>query len=244
MKQYTISVPVFVLHVKNGYEDRAKHIEQMLGVRNIAFSYILDGDMSDISGEVLDKYFAGNMKSVSAPTSCALKHLLAYEQILKEGYPGAIILEDDMILYSNFEKVFNECMQECRDRGIDTCLISFEDSILKFVDGSKRRPRQHLYAAIRDRFAGCYYISASCARLICDYVKKHKCDRPIDLLHTYLISKITLPYYWAHPTIATQGTHCGLFASAISKKSAKKQLHRKLTWQIKRFYKLVLYRLR
>lgn len=244
MTQCTISVPVLALHVKKGYEDRAEHVERMLGNRNIPFTYILDGDKSDLTDEVLDKYFVEEMRAVTAPTSCAMKHLLAYEHIVNNGLPGAIILEDDMILYSNFERVFNKCMQECRDRGIDVCMISFEDSILKFVDGSKRNRGQYLYPAKRDRFTGCYYISASCARIILDYVKENKCNRPIDVLHSHLISEISLPYYWSHPTIATQGSHCGLFASSISQRSAKKHLYRKLTWKIKRFYKLALYRFR
>lgn len=244
MNHPSFDTPVIVLHVKNGYEERGQHMESMLVTRKIPFVYILDGDIPDITPEILDRYFADEMHTVSAPVSCALKHLYAYEYILQHNLDGALIMEDDMILYSRFEKIFEECMRERVNRGIDQCILSFEDSSLKFVKGSVRKKGQHIYPAARDRFTGCYYISASCARAILDYVSLNKCDLPIDLFHTKLIKEISLPYYWSHPTIATQGSHCGLFLSSISEKSAKKHLYRKLTWSVKRLYKTILYRLR
>lgn len=235
---------VIVLHVKNGYDDRARHIEAMLGSRNIPFIYILDGDIPDLTNNKLVKYFTEGMRKPVASTSCTLKHIYAYEYIVSHGLDGALILEDDMILYKNFESIFQKCMQERKNRMLDSCLISFEDSNLQFVKGSARIKGQHLYVAERDRFAGCYYISAECACQILDYIRINKCDAPVDVFHSELISRINLPYYWSYPTIATQGSHCGLFASSISKKSARKRLYRKLTWVMKRIYKTILYRLR
>ena len=46
---------VFVLHVKKGYEDREQHIKAMLQKMNIPFSWILDGDIADLTPEILDK---------------------------------------------------------------------------------------------------------------------------------------------------------------------------------------------
>ena len=43
-----ITEKVLVLHVKQGYEERAKHIEKMLGELHIPFEYILDGDIKEI----------------------------------------------------------------------------------------------------------------------------------------------------------------------------------------------------
>ena len=56
--------------------------------------------------------------------------------------------------------------------------------------------------------------------------------------------QIGLNYYWCHPTIATQGTHNGLFASSICEQSANKQHYRSLTWKAKLAYKKFLYLLR
>ena len=147
--------PVLVLHVKNGYEDRARHMEAMLGARNIPFTYILDGDISDLNQNILTKYFAEGMRKFDGATSCALKHIYAYEYIISHGLEGALIMEDDMLLYKNFESIFQKCMQECKDRMLDYCLISLEDSNLQFVKGSVRIKGQCLYLGARDRFTGC-----------------------------------------------------------------------------------------
>lgn len=236
-----IQSDVIVLHVRTGYEKREQHIRRMFDKMNIDFEFILNGDMADITPDVLDSYFTGVMHKVSAETSCALKHLLAYEQIVTRKLPGALILEDDMVLYDNFTEVFNDCMSEMTHRHIEDALISFEDSTLRFVPFSQRRKGQHLYIASRDRFAGCYYITYRTAERIVDYVNKNKCDLPADLFHTALITRIGLPYYWCHPCIATQGTHNGLFPSSINTQSAAKQKYRARTWQLKLAYKKLLY---
>lgn len=102
---------VLVLHVKKGYEERARHIEQMLHEKGIEFEYVTDGDKPDITADILDHYFADQMHQVTAATSCALKHLYAYERILQNNWNGALILEDDMIFYKHFIPIFNKCMQ-------------------------------------------------------------------------------------------------------------------------------------
>jgi len=234
-----------VLHVKQGYEERQRHMDRMMARKGLDFTYLLDGDIPDILPATLDKYFTGEiMHRKKAEASCALKHIYACEHIVQNRLPGALVLEDDMVLYDNFESIFNECMDEIEKRKLDAPLISFDDSILKFVPRSQRRKGLHLYPAPRDRYAGCLYYSYGAARLILEDIKKHKCDLPIDCYHTALIKRSGLAYYWCHPTIATQGTHCGLFASSISRISAKRKTYRSLTWKAKLHYKKFIYFLR
>ncbi|MBO5157467.1 MAG: glycosyltransferase family 25 protein [Prevotella sp.] len=237
----SVQEKVLVLHVKTGYEDRAAHIENMLKEKGITFEYITDGDKTDLTPDILRQYFAGGMQAVTAPTSCAMKHFYAYEHIIQNNLTGALIMEDDMVLYDNFIPVFNKCMEERKHRGLSNILISFEDSNLRFVPRSQRIRGTHLYKGACDRFTGCYYISQECARQIMDYVSRNKSSLPIDGLHNTLMTNHGLQYYWCHPTIATQGTHTGLFQSSISKKSANRQNYRKHTWKLKLCYKKLLY---
>lgn len=234
---------ILVLHVREGYEDRKEHIDKMMNHRGYTFEYILDGDICDLTDDILNKYFTGEMHQRSAATSCAMKHLLACKYIIEHNLHGALILEDDMVLYSNFELVFNESMKELRERNLHCALISFEDSCLIFVPRSERIRGQHLYAKHRDRFAGSLYYTREAAEFIISHATMEHCNLPIDLWHTALISK-GLGYYWCHPCIATQGTHTGLFASSINLKSAARQHYRQKTWRIKLFYKKMLYLLR
>ncbi|WP_036858005.1 glycosyltransferase family 25 protein [Segatella baroniae] len=239
-----ISSKILVLHVKKGYEDRQKHIEKMMKSWGYSFEYILDGDMDDLNQEFVHQYFTGEMDCISPATSVATKHLKAARYIVDHQLDGALILEDDMLLYPNFEKVFNQCLSEIQNRHLAKALISFEDSSLYFVPGSQRKKGQHLYIAKRDRFAGALYCTREAAELILQHVRENRCDMPIDLYHTSLIQRAGLNYYWCHPCIATQGSHTGLFASSINEKSAKKKTYRRLTWNLKLAYKKLLYYLR
>ena len=62
---------IFVLHVREGYEDRAAHIDAMMKRLGLQFEYILDGDKTDLTPEILNRWFAGPMKCVQGATSCA-----------------------------------------------------------------------------------------------------------------------------------------------------------------------------
>ncbi|MCM1312518.1 MAG: hypothetical protein NC206_11785 [Bacteroides sp.] len=73
-----------------------------------------------------------------------------------------------------------------------------------------------LYPGDRDRMAGCYYINAAAARLICEnYGKDENSTLAIDLFHNKLLKDGRLQYLWCQPTVATQGSHTGKFGSAI-----------------------------
>lgn len=229
---------ILVLHVKKGYEDRGRHMEQMLTKRGLSFTYVLDGDIPDLVGDDVKRLFSGpDMGRMGAQTSCGMKHLLAYRYILDHQLKGALILEDDMLLFKNFEKVFATCMRELEVRKLKNAILSFEDSSLRFVPRSERRRGQHLYAHDRDRYAGAYYCTREAAQLILDYVEEHTCHIPIDLFHAYLIEHTDLNYYWCHPCIATQGTQTGLFGSSTSERDRKKQKHKRRTWRMRLAYK-------
>ncbi|MCM1312519.1 MAG: glycosyltransferase family 25 protein [Bacteroides sp.] len=106
-----INEKCFVAHVKRGYEEREKHIVSMLGKMNIPFEWMLDGDIPDFNDATDSRWFRHSRLKDSAK-SCALKHLLIYEEIIKRKLPGALILEDDITLSSSFLSVFQQSMKE------------------------------------------------------------------------------------------------------------------------------------
>lgn len=238
----TVRERVFVLHVKKGYEERCGHIERMMRKMGISFEYILDGDMDDITEDSLEQLFSGSkMKGRFPQTSCAMKHLLAYRAITDRGLDGALILEDDICLHNNFNKVFNKSMKElAANPELAACpvIISYEDTRLRFVPRSRRRPGTVLYPGDRDRMTGAYYINLSGAKLIMEYVRRNRMDVPIDILHSRLIKTGALEYLWCQPTIATQGSHNGMHKSAIN--LTKSSLTPTL-WLMQRMYKKLLY---
>jgi Glycosyltransferase involved in LPS biosynthesis len=231
-----------VLHVKEGYAERATHIESMLKKMQIQFKYILDGDKPDLTKEVLDKYFgnggSADMYGKYSRTSCAYKHILAYEYIVNHNIPGALILEDDIILHHDFVDIFNSTMAEVKKLSYANFMISYEDSRLRFVPRSKRTKGIYLYPGNKGRMTGAYYIDQVAAKCILDKIKDEKCIEPIDILHEEFLKKKRLTYFWCQPTIASQGSFTGLFKTSIS---SKKQKCEKLQWLFKLHYKKMLY---
>lgn len=237
----TLPYPVFVAHVKQGYEDRATHIEAHLSEREIPFSYMLDGDIVDITPKRMAQYFDLSWKSKpTAEVSCALKHLLIYEEMVKLQLPGALILEDDIYLDKRFVPIYLKSLAELQCEPSDTpALISYEDTRLKFVPRSQRKAGRIIYPGTTDRMTGAYHINLAGAKAILDYASTIGVDRPIDRLHDHLRMEGILTYWWSQPTIATQGSHAGGFSSSIQ--SSHDSLLRRLRWLFKINYKRLLY---
>ena len=239
---------LFVIHAKK-FQDRKKHIDRMLGALGLEAEYMSEGDVEELTSDVLNRYFNDNMiregVRMNAPTrysSCTLKHLLVCEKMMEEKLDGALVLEDDMVLDKKFREKFSRSIQEYeRDYREKNVLISYEDTRLRFVPRSKHVKGKLLYAGDRDRMAGAYFINGNAARAIIDEVRKNKCHVPIDLFHRQLLEKGKLTYLWCQPTIASQGSHNGLFESSIN----LKQIHlKKYLWMFKLTYKKLLYELR
>ena len=232
--------PTLVIHVAK-FKDRAESIERQMKAAGMAFTYILKGDMDDISDDVLARYFKDgrdNMYRVSPITSCALKHLYAYEHILGNDLPGALILEDDAVLDKDFCKKFDQSMKEYESRyANEPVIISYENSALVFVPRSQRKEGQMLYPGEKDRYAGGYFISRKAAEVILNDVKENRCELAIDGYHNYLLHKGMIKYLWSHPTIVQQGTVIGQFSSSLS----ADDLMQRLRWKLKLTYKRLLY---
>ena len=109
---FTVLGEVYVAHVKKGYEDRERHIDEMMGRLGVSFTYMLDGDIPDITPERSAAYFSPQASFPMPARSCALKHLLIYEEIVRRGLYGALILEDDICLDRKFPEIFTLSMKE------------------------------------------------------------------------------------------------------------------------------------
>lgn len=230
---------IFVLHVKQGYEDRARHIDAMMSRLGLDFEYITDGDIADLTPAVMQRWFdpEGELGTPGATASCSCKHLLACRRILADKLSGAVVLEDDILLRPDFDDVVNKSIAQLPAGR--PAIISFEDTRLRFVPYSKRRKGQYIYPGDRDRFAGAYYVNAEGARTILDAAESRHLSVPIDLFHRQLLDRGELDYWWSHPCVASQGSFNGLFGSSLTADRGKAAV-----WKIKRAYRKLLYRLR
>ncbi|MGV3765629.1 MAG: glycosyltransferase family 25 protein [Chitinophagaceae bacterium] len=235
---------VFVAHVKKGYENRRAFMEKQLAERAIPFEFMLEGDMEDITEETLERNFSGELKKNSPVTSCALKHLLIWRKIVEDKIPYTLILEDDAILDADFNGVFNRSVTEARERAdIDhlNLYISYENTGLEYLPAGKKRKGQLLYKAEKTRAAGAYLLSYNAARIIVEWTNKHKMDVPNDWWQNKVYAASPeMSICWCFPTIVEQGSHNGVFRSALQRKKRAGFL-RRIGWVAQRFYKKYIY---
>ncbi len=242
---------VFVAHVREGYADRERHIRAMLDKEGVPFEFMLDGDITDITPERRARYFSPDLSIPLSAQSCALKHLLIYEEIVRRNLPGALVLEDDICLGRHFPEIFTRSIEELHayeqpatapDSSPMPVIVSYEDTRLRFVERSRREKGRVLYPGDRDRMAGCYYINRAGAEAILRSIRTNGgLDMPIDLYHAWMLRRGYLQYLWCHPTIATQGSHTGKFRSALN---FDKTFINERIWLLKRLYRRLLYNLR
>lgn len=235
-------IPVFVLHVKRGYEERASHMEKMLAAHGIPFEYMLEGDIPDLDAELQTRFFGrADERDADAIHSCAAKHLLVYEKIVREGLPYALIFEDDIFVTRKFDRTFEAALREMEQRhgASEPFLVGFEATCMGFVPRSQRIEGQVAYPGRFLQCLGCYMVNQAFARMILEEVLAEKCRIPIDLWINQLYGKGRFALYWSHPVVAVQGSHMGKFDSSIGNpvKFPLKNLRRSLTF----LYKEILY---
>ena len=233
----------YIIHVSTDFE-REKHIRKEIAKTSFDFTFINEGDRKDLTTEVLARYFMG-MMVVSAATSCAYKHILAYKDMVDNQVDYAIVLEDDIYLYEKFEKTVAKILAEIKEQNLSNCLISLEDSNLRYVKGSEREKGRLLYPKKDGRFAGAYLLDIECAKSIVQEIETHKCQTTIDWLHKTYSDKGLINIYWLHPPIAIQGSLNGKIPSLIDGRYKRgKSLFRPISFAVTKFYKKLLYNLR
>jgi len=234
----------FVIH-PDKLEERGIHMAKMLNDMSLCYEFVNEGhDEAQI--DVFLKSFLrdGREKMLcrSSRSLCTISHFLAYQKILQENLDGALILEDDTVLYDSFKQLFEQSIEEYRQHYANQrVLISYEDSSLQFVPRSKRKKGQMLYPGSKDRMAGAYFINRHAAQAILDRLKKEQADVAIDVYHYQLIKEGFINYLWCQPALATQGSFTGAFRSSLSKKKDRMITFR---WWFKKNYKKLLYNLR
>lgn len=237
---------ILVIHVK-GQSDRKNFIEKQLAKTGMPCHFIEDGNISDLTPEILDRYFIDNgkedtIKRKCPAASCAYKHILALKYIIDNDMPGALIFEDDLKIKNCFVHIFNQSMEECRQKHSDEpFVINYEESSLLLVPKSQRKKGQILYKATRDRFAGCLYISRKAAEVMTEYIIKSKTEFTSDRFHNHLIEKGIISYYWCYPCIACQ---CSCDGSMPTMIPTRPRPFKRLKWFYKKAYKHLLYSLR
>ncbi len=228
----------FIIHVSTAL-DREQHMKAQIQGKDLEAVFINEGDMQDLSDEVLAQYFTGiEMKRVMAWTSCAYKHFLALEQVVKNKLPIALIFEDDAILGKRFEEVLQKVVAEIERDKLQNFIISLEDSGLRFVKGSERSKNKHVYKKNRMRGTGAYLVDLQGATALLNIVATEKCHRPVDCFIEGCTAIDKVNIYWTHPTVVSQGSYFGSLNPLIGYRPVGKA--RIWSVKFKRWYKILM----
>jgi glycosyl transferase, family 25 len=231
----------YIIHVSDAYV-REKHMQQQLAKFTCNAEWVVEGDMKDLDADILQQYFSDELKSISPATSCAYKHILAYNKLLSTNEPYALILEDDIFLGTNVEALLQTIVEELSRDKLKNVLISLEDSNLRYVKGSQRKSGQYLYPEKKGRMAGAYLIDREAAEALLSLMQRQKCHLPIDWFHNFAAENGAIQIYWAHPTCATQGSLNGRLPTSIDDKTSGRW--RRISFSMQRIYKKYLWKLR
>lgn len=180
------------------------------------------------------------MHNTKPRTSCATKHLIAYERILKGKQNYGLILEDDIKLFDDFNLYVKKCLKTLEMKKISKIFISLEDSNLKYVRRSEKKKNKLLYSKEKGRLAGAYMIDKRAANNMLTYIKNNKSNIPIDWFHNICAEKKLIDIYWIDPPIARQASLSGDLPSLLTEKRTN-NLKRKIEFNLQKWYKKILY---
>lgn len=233
---------IFIVHAKRGYEYHEKRIIDLFKEKKLNFEFITDGDPSNFTPELIDRYFTEGIENdlSRGVLSCTLNHIFIYEQIVARKLPFALVLENDPFFLKDLREELDIMSEEILNLP-SGFIISLENSTLRFPSYWQKKQGKSLYRAIDGRMAGAYLIDFAAAKRILEDLKTTKCHTVIDWWHNSLIDRKVVRMYWAHPAIFEQGSHNGQMSSTISTKP--KNRGRQIKWKIQKYYKMLVGRL-
>lgn len=195
-------------------------MEEQLGAAGLKAKFITAWDIPEIQASEAAGWFKDELLPVGPATSCARKHLAACEELLSGNAPFALILEDDVALYSGFRGGLQAIAAEIMDRKTERFILNIEESMLDYVPASERSPGRWVYPAERGRLAGAYLIDRAAAAFCVREFRANGCGLPIDWFHNHCARAGGLRHYRSHPCLAIQGSLNGRLASLIDHKKA------------------------
>lgn len=233
--------PCYIIHTKEGAEDRELSIIKQFARLKMPFEWILDYDIINLDQSALDRYGYYGNKLSPAEISCSLKHITAWERIAAGDSQGAFVFEDDVLIsVGRFKQVVRQAIEEFYACVRDIGHISLGDGDAMYVPWTKTRKNRRLYPAEQVRMADSYWITRQTARIRLAYLAKYGFYLPADHLINKIDNEQGIPIFWLEPTVVTQGSHTGRFTSQLQAGDGGR-LKKKIKWMAKRLRRQYLY---
>jgi glycosyl transferase family 25 len=205
---------IFVIHAST-FVERRKFIEAQMAALGLPFEFVLDFDIPAIPQALKERFFKKGGLS-PAQQSCALKHWQAHKLIIERNISRALVLEDDVILSSQFWPALQGLMGEELALG-DPHVTFLGCGGHYYVPHEQIRPGQWLYPRNQGKFADSYIVSLATAKRRLDWIEAHGISLPIDHTFEHIDRTLATPMFWLEPPVVEQGSHNGMFSSALDK---------------------------
>lgn len=219
-----MNVPIFVLHY-TPLTDRKEHMLRQLADHGLKAEFITQYDREQLT----DFTFFDRSKINIACISNLIKNCEVYRKMIRENIPYAIVLDDDVFLAKDFNKIMNEtiknlpptfdicymgdiCGFHIKDINSDTnvYLKSNEEGHVFTTSGS------YEFAMGASR-GPAYYLTNACAHKIMSmFVPGYKIKR---LGHDHWMNDVAreknLKVYWSEPTFVCGGSDVEKFNNSL-----------------------------
>ncbi len=209
---------VFVVHYSK-LDDRKQHILSQFDKHKITDYEFIEIDRDELEYEDTSMFESGYNKSQIA---ISLSHFYAYKEIASK-YNEGLILEDDVVLHDSFTDILTSFMTYLPNN-YDMLFIG--DGCNLHIRPEDMKLGKYVYEKTHEttswggqgatRCADSYVVSNMCAKRICAYLETltQKINLPIDWWLNIALKDTNSMVYWSEPTIVTQGTQNGMFASS------------------------------
>lgn len=203
---------IFIINPRNFVERRIS-IERQLRSLGLTYEFIHSYDACDLDDATTQRYFSHPYPTLGHQ-SCALKHLAAMRLVVERQWHRALILEDDVILASNFLVGVRDAIAE--SSAITRPQVIYIGSGGNFYTPRRLRvPGQRLYRAPKGRFTDSYILGAETARLRVQWMEEHGIAGAIDVHFDATDPKLGIEWYWLEDPVVEQGSKNGTFRSVI-----------------------------
>jgi GR25 family glycosyltransferase involved in LPS biosynthesis len=218
-----MTIPIFVIHY-TPLTHRKQHILGQLADHGLQAEFITQHDREDIT----DFTFFDTSKINPASISNLLKHVEIYRKMIANNIPYAIVLDDDVYLAKDFNKIMNETIKNLPSTFDicymgDICGFHIEKTTSDTNVYLKSNAAGHVFAGANYNYAmgasrgPAYLLTNACARKIMSMFVPGYNIRCLG--HDHWMNDVArekdLKVYWSEPTFVCGGSDIEKFGNSL-----------------------------
>lgn len=182
-----------------------------VGIDPNEVKWVLHPNKDELDADLIEKFFDKNIQLRTGQMSCTYKHYLALEDIVKNKYPYAVIMEDNIVFKSNVKNIkpiLNECILQLNasnpnwDVVFDSDNLGYIESF--FIPGCIAHPKTNEVTSQchgGTRYARFYLLTLACATKL--YNNYLPIETVVDFWMNDLFRRLNIKSFWTEPAYTT-----------------------------------------